>query len=293
MITFTFIAHSVPAMTSAPSLLRRPPRGFPDGSTAITQPADALDGAGFSLGIYFGILKCRPGEALLESSPQETAWVLLHGAAELGFANTRVAVRRASVFEEPPTTLHVPPDTAVTVRTTAPDTEWAVVRTANERTFAPRLFLPSDLQPEYRGAGLVQNASLRNVRLIFDRAARPESNLVIGEVVNYPGRWSSYPPHHHDQPEIYHYRFTAADGYGHAEIGDDVVKVRDGDTIVIPPGRDHAQVSAPGYGMYYLWLIRHLPGNPYTGFTFAAEHKWTLDPAQQGWQPTDPPQGLA
>ena len=93
------------------------------------------------------------------------------------------------------------------------------------------------------------------------------------------------PPHHHDQPEIYHYRFTHPDGYGHAELGDDVLKVRAHDTVLIPPGLDHAQVSAPGYGMYYLWMIRHLPGNPYTGFTFAEEHKWTLDPAQQGWLP--------
>jgi 5-deoxy-glucuronate isomerase len=166
------------------------------------------------------------------------------------------------------------------------------VRTPNERRFAPRLYLPTDLTPEYRGAGLVQNACLRNVRLIFDRTTRPESNLVLGEVLNYSGRWSSYPPHHHDQPEIYHYRFTAPSGYGHAELGDEVVKVRDGDTVVIPPGRDHAQVSAPGYGMYYLWMIRHLPGNPYTGFTFTEEHKWTLDAAQQGWRPADLPKGL-
>jgi 5-deoxy-glucuronate isomerase len=181
----------------------------------------------------------------------------------------------------------------VRLRTLAADTEWAVVRTANDRTFAPRLFPPAEAKPEYRGAGLVQNACLRNVRLIFDRTARPESNLVVGEFVNYPGRWSSYPPHHHDQPEIYHYRFTHPNGYGHAEIGEEVVKVRDRDTVLIPPGRDHAQVSAPGYGMYYLWMIRHLPGNPYTGFTFAPEHQWTLDPAQQGWRPADLPGSFA
>jgi 5-deoxy-glucuronate isomerase len=208
-------------------------------------------------------------------------------------AGKATAIHRQNLFEEPPTALHVGPATAVTVTAKSGGAQFAVVRTTNDRTFAPRLFLPADLAPEYRGAGLVQNACLRNVRLIFDRAARPEANLVVGEVVNYPGRWSSYPPHHHDQPEIYHYRFTAPHGYGHAELGDDVVKVRDGDTVVIPPGRDHAQVSAPGYGMYYLWMIRHLPGNPYTGFTFAEEHKWTLDAKQQGWRPTDLPQGLA
>jgi 5-deoxy-glucuronate isomerase len=240
----------------------------------------------------FGILRGALGDVIAEAHACETAWVLLRGYAELEFGGQRTTVRRDSIFDEAPTALHVGPDTPISVRTLSVEAEWAIVRTTNERRFPPRLYLPTDLTPEYRGAGLVQNACLRNVRLIFDRTTRPESNLVLGEVVNYPGRWSSYPPHHHAQPEIYHYRFTAPNGYGHAEIGDDVVKVREGDTIVIPPGRDHAQVSAPGYGMYYLWMIRHLPGNPYTGFTFAEEHKWTLDAAQQGWRPADLPKGL-
>lgn len=163
--------------------------------------------------------------------------------------------------------------------------EWAVARTTNPKSFEPRLFLPNELQPEYRGKGLAQDACLRNVRLIFDLEQRPESNLVIGEVINYPGRWSSYPPHHHQQPEIYHYRFSKPQGYGHSELGDDVLKVRNYDTVKIPGGKDHAQVSAPGYAMYYLWIIRHMENNPYRGFEFTKDHEWVLDPHQQGWSP--------
>jgi 5-deoxy-glucuronate isomerase len=100
----------------------------------------------------------------------------------------------------------------------------------------------------------------------------------LGEVINSPGKWSSYPPHHHLQPEFYHYRFTLPQGYGHAELGDDILKIRHGDTVEIPGGLDHAQVSAPGYGMYYLWVVRHLPKQPYTGFEFTREHEWVLDP---------------
>jgi 5-deoxy-glucuronate isomerase len=129
--------------------------------------------------------------------------------------------------------------------------------------------------------------SLRNVRLIFDWRERPESNLVVGEVVNYPGRWSSYPPHHHAQPELYHYRFTEPQGYGHAELGERVFKVRQNDTIKIMGGESHSQVSAPGYGMYYLWIIRHLEGRPYRGFEFLPEHRWLLSPDEQGWRPRD------
>ena len=269
------------------------PRASGSGYTPITRANGAGREVVAGLEMDFGLRSMGDGETISESNPSETVWVLLRGIVNLEFAGQTTRVQRKSVFDEPPTALHLGPETPVTIRSASADTEWAIVRTANPRRFPARLYRPGDLQPEYRGAGLVQNACLRNVRLIFDRTTRPESNLVLGEVVNYPGRWSSYPPHHHDQPEIYHYRFTAPNGYGHAELGDDVVKVREGDTVVIPPGRDHAQVSAPGYGMYYLWMIRHLPGNPYTGFTFAEEHKWTLDAAQQGWRPTDLPPGLA
>lgn len=233
----------------------------------------------------FGLVQLGAERGIEEIHAKETAWVLLSGGAQLEFSGMRTTVHRSSLFDEAPSTLHLGPNTAVRITALENGAEFAVVRTSNHRPFSPRLFRPEELTPEYRGAGLVHDACLRNVRLIFDRAMRPESNLVLGEVVNYPGRWSSYPPHHHDQPEIYHYRFTDPRGYGHAELGDDVLKVRAGDTVFIPPGLDHAQVSAPGYGMYYLWMIRHLPNNPYTGFTFHEDHRWTLDPAQQGWTP--------
>lgn len=276
-------------MAHCPFVLRGPGTRFPSGYTRITNADLADDDPGFVSGIEFAV-QVMPQNTFVHDTPElETAWVLLRGTAEVEFDGRRVSLERASLFEEAPSALHVARNTPVTLRTNRLGAEWAVVRTANEHAFAPRLFLPAELAPEYRGAGLVQNAALRNVRLIFDRRTRPESNLVLGEVINYPGRWSSYPPHHHDQPEIYHYRFTADAGYGHAELGEEVFKVRTGDTVVIPPGRDHAQVSAPGYGMYYLWMIRHLPGNPYTGFTFTPEHQWTLDPAQQGWRAELPP----
>src|SRR5690606_38822643 len=99
------------------------------------------------------------------------------------------------------------------------------------------------------------------------------------------GRWSSYPPHHHAQPEIYHYRFTMPQGYGHAEVGEAVHKVRQGDTVMIPGGMDHAQVSAPGYGMYYLWVVRHLEGSLFTGYEFTKDLDMLVNPEKQCWKP--------
>ena len=62
-------------------------------------------------------------------------------------------------------------------------------------------------------------------------------------------------------------------------------KVRSGDTLKIPPNMDHGQAAAPGYGMWYLWVVRHLPNLPYAGFEHDPTHAWMLDPAQQGWSP--------
>ena len=136
------------------------------------------------------------------------------------------------------------------------------------------------------GAGDVE-AVLSRVSLFDESASCLQVELVLGEVVTFPGGWASYPPHHHPQPEIYHYRFTAPQGYGHAELGEQVVKVRQYDSICIPAGNDHAQCAAPGYGMYYSWVIRHLPGLPYTVPEFTPEHAWTMAPGAQFWWPGD------
>lgn len=268
----------------SPHLIRNSNQPFA-GYTRITADGEAATG-GLDTRMDFGI-QIQEAETIDETHSKETVWLLLHGHAKVVVDGRETTLQRESIFDEAPSAIHLGPHTPVRLEPLSGRVEWAVVRTVNERELPSKIYTPEMLAPEYRGAGLVQNACLRNVRLIFDYSTNPDSNLVLGEVVNYPGRWSSYPPHHHDQPEIYHYRFTEPQGYGHAELGDDVFKIRQNDTLVIPPQLDHAQVAAPGYGMWYLWVIRHLKGNPYTGFEFTPEHAWTLDSANQGWKPKE------
>jgi 5-deoxy-glucuronate isomerase len=256
--------------------------GFGSGYTPITREGETeLDA-----GIDFGIHKLAKGQVVSETHAKETAWLLMNGAAELEWDGGKAVVKRSSLFDEAPTALHVPAKTAVRIKALS-DVEWGVARATNARTFEPKLFLPDGLAPEYRGRGLVQGTCLRNVRLIFDITNRKESNLVLGEVITFPGRWSTYPPHFHAQPEIYHYRFTAPQGYGHGEAGEDVYKVRQYDTLKILDCKGHSQTAAPGYGMYYIWIVRHLKDNPYTGFKYFKEHEWVLDSKNQGWKPKD------
>jgi 5-deoxy-glucuronate isomerase len=196
-------------------------------------------------------------------------------------------LQRHSLFDESASCVHASGGTQVVFEAITP-CELTVYQCPNRKEFAARVFTPSDVPNEHRGKGQVAERCLRFVRTIFDGSNSPSSaEMVLGEVVTLPGGWSSYPPHHHRQPEIYHYRFTAPQGYGHAELGDEVFKVKNRDTICIPPGLDHAQCAAPGYGMYYSWVIRHLPNDPYTVPDFTEEHVWTMDRDAVYWWPSD------
>jgi 5-deoxy-glucuronate isomerase len=255
--------------------------GFKPGLTRIA----ATDDRDTPTGIGFEVLKLRAGETHQETTPGETAWLLMSGTVEIAVGNQSAKFSRASLFDESPSCVHHAAGQNVRVSAKT-DAELTVYRVANTRSFATRLYQPQDTKDEQRGKGQVGGACLRLVRTIFDRTnADANAELVLGEVVTLPGRWSSYPPHHHPQPEIYHYRFTQPQGYGHAEHGDAVYKVRQNDTVKILAGNDHAQTAAPGYGMYYAWVIRHLPDNPYTVPEFTAEHRWTMDAKAEIWHP--------
>jgi 5-deoxy-glucuronate isomerase len=255
--------------------------GFGPGLTQIVASGAADNPTRIGLAVQ----RLRAGETLELTPRVETAWLLMSGTVRGRAGDSPFEFRRESLFDESASCVHVCAGTRV-VFEAAQDSEFTVYDCENSRAFAARVFLPSQVPNEHRGRGQVGERALRYVRTVFDRNNSPaEVELVLGEVVTFPGGWSSYPPHHHPQHEIYHYRFTKPQGYGHAELGEAVVKVREFDTIRIPAGLDHAQCAAPGYGMYYSWVIRHLPEKPYTVPEFTQEHAWTLQPDAPYWRP--------
>jgi 5-deoxy-glucuronate isomerase len=223
------------------------------------------------------ILRLKPGQALESAHPLERVFLLAHGRVRFAHGKTTAEAGRTSLFDEPPWALQVPAALSVTI-TALDDAELILLQTQNARDFPARIHSPQTCRSELRGEGTVGEAATRIVRTIFDDRDAPHSNLVVGEVVAPPGRWSSYPPHHHPQPEIYHYRFAPGNGFGFAMVGEQSFTVRTGDTTLIRSGQVHPQAAAPGYAMWYLWSIRHLDGSRYGTPVYQADHARTARP---------------
>ena len=175
----------------------------------------------------FGLYWLEPGETqTFVSQSQEIALLILGGKGSFETEKDRADFERSSWIEQSPCCVHSPVKSTVAV-TASTEVEIAVVRTMNPQEFPQKIYRPEDVECEHRGKGMLDDASYRIVRCVFDRrTAPPESRLVLGEVINFPGRWSSYPPHHHTQPELYYYRFEPEWGYGHGELGDTVYKIK-------------------------------------------------------------------
>jgi len=224
-------------------------------------------------GLSFSICQLAAGETIEPGEDHfETAALVIHGSGTISSGSDSHYFNRPDWIKHSPWAIHLPPRQkgAITARTAC---KIALLKTRNQETFPEKTYLPSEVSTEHRGKGQLDDTCYRHVRLVFDRTiAPPEARLVLGEVLNYPGRWSSYPPHHHRQPEIYYYEFSPSEGYGHGELGNEVYHIRHQDLLKITENRDHSQVAAPGYHLYYLWAIRHLDNNPYTGFEFTPPH---------------------
>jgi 5-deoxy-glucuronate isomerase len=255
--------------------------GFEEGYNSILE----LEHNGRNMQMDVGILKLTKGGSFrIFENDKETALLLLTGAARLCCDAGQLEARRKSLHDEAPYCLHVSRQTETRVECTE-DCEIYVQKTLNERSFTPAFYKPSDIQVQKAGMGdVLKGCMRRNIRTAFDYENAPYSNMVLGEVVNFPGKWSSYPPHHHPQPEVYFYRFDHPQGFGASFIGDEAFTIRHNSLALIRPDVCHPQAAAPGYAMYYVWGIRHLPGDPWIKTRIdAEEHEWLWEPDAKIW----------
>jgi 5-deoxy-glucuronate isomerase len=208
------------------------------------------------------LLRLSAGErTIVHGHGSELCAVLLEGTIDVtAGGETRPAAREGGVFRAPPVAAYAPPGDAVELFAQT-DAQLAVASAPLDgaRPGAARLIAPTDGQLREAGSG---NWS-RTIRTLLgpgDEAGR----LVLGETISPPGNWSSYPPHRHDRDappaleEVYYYRFEPSQGFGVQLLYDDESEraqiVHDGDAVAIPSGY-HPVVAAPGYSLYYLWVL--------------------------------------
>lgn len=224
----------------------------------------------------YGMLKLKKEEKYISKNNLERAFLLISGEIELKYEGKIENIKRPNFYDYDPYMLHLPKEVELEIKSFA-DSEIAIFETENNKVFNSKLYTPNDIIIETRGKGSMNETGTRIVRTILDYSINNKSNLMIGEDMHYPGKWAGFPSHHHEQPEIYYYKFNREDGFGLLKLGEEGVLINDNDTILIPPGKVHPQVSAPGYAMYFIWTIRHLDNNPYIKPTFVEKHLWVED----------------
>jgi 5-deoxy-glucuronate isomerase len=215
--------------------------------------------------IGLSLVQLSAGERETLRDEAEMCAIVLSGAADVTIdgASFGIASRDGDVFESAGDAAYVPP--AQTLELVARDDAVVAVTAAplvDRPAGRARLIGPTEQQVRTAGTGN-WSRSIRTILGPEDDAGR----LVLGETINPPGNWSSYPPHKHDRDappeevaleEVYYYRFRPEGGFGVQLIYDDRAEraqiVRDGDVVAIPSGY-HPVVAAPGYSLYYLWVM--------------------------------------
>ena len=226
-----------------------------------------------------GLLVLEEGDQfVIEEAEKECAVLLFSGKAEIDWGGKCCLAERPDCFHYEAYCLLAPRRTKITITAIA-HSELYIQKTVNERDYEAIMFTPETVQTQHAGAnGELMGAMRREIKTFFDLDNAPFSNMVLGEVLNHPGKWSSYPPHHHPQPEVYFYRFDYPDGFGAGFANGEIYKTQHNGMSVITSGF-HSQVAAPGYAMCYAWGIRHLEGDPWNKTRIDdPEHSWLWKP---------------
>jgi len=216
--------------------------------------------------IGFGLLRMNAGQRhIFAADKLEIALILLGGRCTVRgnrFEYANIG-NRQDVFSGPPCTVYLPANTACEVEAVT-DVEIAMAESLSIRVNRPQLIDPEQV----KSIALGRDNFSRQALIMIDEKF-PSEHFFIGEAIVPSGNWGSFPPHRHefDNPpdelameEIYFFRFNPNQGFGMQTIYTDTrdidvtYSVRHNDTVAIPRGY-HPVVNAPGYTMYYLWVM--------------------------------------
>jgi 5-deoxy-glucuronate isomerase len=234
----------------------------------------------------FGIITLKKGDTYsADSCANEVALIVLGGTCSIsgtGFEFTGVGERK-DVFSGKPYTVYIPCGNSYAV-TAETDVEIAWATSPSSLKTPAYVITPGQVREAHIGKENYQ----RDAYLMLTDAF-PSEHLFIGEAFVPSGNHASYPPHRHDfdnlpvevdMEEVYFFRFNPAQGYGIQKIYTDdrsidfTCTVKQNDTTLIPRGY-HPVINAPGYTMYYLWIMAGQNNRKFLS-VIDPHHKWIL-----------------
>jgi 5-deoxy-glucuronate isomerase len=213
-----------------------------------------------------GILRLPAGEKYSSTTKgSEVALVILSGYAtvEAGSERWSGLGGRSDVFQGPGDSVYVPLETSYTV-TAETNLEVGVCKALTNFKGRPQVVGADEVEVGWRGRRNFERR-IRNVMLDNAQGGR----LLVGETINPPGNWSSFPPHKHDElipgvetklEEVYLYKVMPEQGFGLQRVFtaegdvDEAYVLQSNDAVAFPRGY-HPVVAAPGYRLYYLWVL--------------------------------------
>ena len=148
-----------------------------------------------------GLLLMEAGDTYVyEDAKKEVAILLFSGSVTYEWDGKKVEADRPDCFHHDAYCLLAGCGTKVTITAKA-HSELYIQATVNETPYEAVMYTPDKVQVEHKGfGGELMGCMSREIKTFFDLDNAPFSKMVLGEVLNLPGKWSSYPPHHHPQP---------------------------------------------------------------------------------------------
>lgn len=204
------------------------------------------------------------GDNLRREDPsRESVIVVLSGECSVEVGSESFTLKRQSVFLDAASAVYIPANAEFSLSTSS----FAEVVTCSgdaSPAGTARQIGPEEVACRTVGQGAYERRVCDIVGLNI-----PAQHLVLGETFNEPGKWSSFPPHKHDEDrlpeeakmeEVYFFKIDPPEGFGLQRLyspkdGYDRATVIKDNTIVAIPEGYHPVSAAPGCNVYYLWAL--------------------------------------
>lgn len=217
--------------------------------------------------LSFSLLRLGAGEDYqTQTGATEVGLIILSGLVTLNLDGQEYPDfgGRTSVFSGKAAGAYLPPDSSLNLQAST-EAQVAICSAPSESEGPAQVITADQVQINDVGHWNWR----RQVHNIIGANVPQAQRLLIGETFNSPGNWSGYPPHKHEEDdypfevnmeEIYYFRVNPPQGFGIQRIYTDdrsldvTYAVENEDVVLLPRGY-HPVAAAPGYQLYYLWMM--------------------------------------